>query len=102
LTLAAGNLRFLGAAVVHATSSAIVGISLGIVFYKSRIYKIFFGIVGLLCATALHGLFNFFIMKGTDVSIVSTISILWVVGIFVIFAFQKLAQLYTPYNNNQY
>jgi len=97
LTLAAGNLRFLGATVVHATTAAIVGISLGIVFYKSRIYKFFFGLVGILCAIALHALFNFFIMKDTDISIVSTISILWVIGIFVAFAFQKLSQLYTPY-----
>lgn len=99
LTLAAGNLRFLGATVLHAISAAIIGISLGIVFYKRRIYKIFFGLVGVLCATALHGLFNFFIMKDTDISIVTTISILWVVGIFVTFAFQKLSQLYTPYSN---
>lgn len=100
LTLATGNLRFLGATVLHSISGAIVGISLGIVFYKKRIYKIFFGIVGILGAIALHALFNFFIMKDTDISIISTISILWVVGIFVAFAFQKLSQLYTPYNNS--
>lgn len=98
LTLTAGNLRFLGATVVHATSAAIIGISLGIVFYKNHIYKFFFGLVGIIGATALHALFNFFIMKDTDISIISTISILWVVGIFVAFAFRKLSQLYIPYH----
>ena len=97
LTLATGNLRFVGATTLHAISAAIMGIALGVVFYKRRIYKIVFGIVGLAGATALHALFNFFIMKDTDVSIVTTISILWVVGIFIIFAFRKLGQLYTPY-----
>jgi len=97
LTLAVGNLRFLGATVVHSVSAAIVGISLGIVFYKGTFFKIFYSLVGIACATALHALFNFFIMKNTDIAIITTISILWVVGIFVTFAFQKLSQLYTPH-----
>lgn len=96
LTLAAGNLRFLGATVVHGVSAAIVGIALGVVFYKRWPFKVLFAIIGVAGATALHALFNFFIIKDTDISIITTISILWVVGIFIIFAFRKLGQLYTP------
>ena len=62
VSLLTGNLRFLGATLLHATASAVIGISLGLVFFKDKISKFFAVIVGIIIATALHSVFNFFII----------------------------------------
>jgi len=61
-----GNLRFVGAALTHSTSSALVGFFIGLSYYKNKFIKKLFLIIGLITASTLHSFFNFFIMKQGD------------------------------------
>jgi RsiW-degrading membrane proteinase PrsW (M82 family) len=61
-TIVTGDLRFIGATLLHTLSSATIGISLAFAFYHTRSARIFAAFYGLILAVALHTLFNFFIL----------------------------------------
>lgn len=56
------DLRFVGATLLHTLSSATIGVSIALSFYKSRALRALYALCGVILATALHTLFNFFIL----------------------------------------
>lgn len=102
--LVTGNLRFLGATVLHSLMAATIGVMIGLVFYKGAAAKATAATVGLLTASALHVLFNFFIMDMSPNNIVTTLGVLWVFGVFILLLVQKVKHLHPPrsYENQQY
>lgn len=92
VTLLTGNFRFLGAMLLHAVSSGIIGISLGLSFYQKWYMKRFFLIVGLLGAVTLHSIFNFLIISN-DKGLFSVFSLLWGVTIIVLLLFEQLRRM---------
>lgn len=87
-----GDLRFLGATLLHSVSSAIVGIALGIAWYHRRNYLIL-GLLGLILAIALHTIFNFFIIGTSGNFFLQAFGFLWVITIIIILIFEKLRRL---------
>jgi len=63
-TIVTGDLRFIGATLLHTLSSATIGIALALTFYKPARIRIMAAFGGLILAITLHTLFNFFILKG--------------------------------------
>lgn len=63
-SLLTGDLRFVGATLLHILASATIGLSLAFFFYSSRIMRIVALLVGVILAILLHTLFNFFILWG--------------------------------------
>ncbi len=62
-----GDLRFIGATLLHTLSSATIGVSLAYAYYKTVGTRRLFALLGVILATALHTLFNFFILgQGGD------------------------------------
>ncbi len=61
-SLIAGNFRSIGPMLIHLISSAILGIFIGLAFYKSKIKKFLYLILGFVSAVILHALFNFLII----------------------------------------
>jgi RsiW-degrading membrane proteinase PrsW (M82 family) len=61
-SIIAGNFRSIGPMLIHLVSSAMLGIFIGLAFYKSRIMKFLYTLLGLIIAIILHSLFNLFIM----------------------------------------
>lgn len=57
-----GNMRFLGATIVHIVSSAFIGIAIAFSFYAPRAVKFITIIVGIFVASLLHAYFNLSIM----------------------------------------
>ncbi len=57
-----GDLRFIGATLLHSLSSATIGVALALTYYKKPAAKRLAALVGLILAVALHTLFNFFIL----------------------------------------
>ena len=90
-----GNLRFIGATLLHVVASSIIGIFIGFSFYKRKIFKFFMIIIGLATAMILHSFFNFFIIKGTDESILAVFAGLWVAVIFLILILEKVKKIKT-------
>lgn len=87
-----GNLRFLGSTLLHAISSSMIGIALGLGFYLQKRRKRYV-LIGIFFAILLHSVFNLFIMKGSDENYLSVYSFLWVVTIINILIFEKLKRM---------
>ena len=84
-TVLNGDLRFIGATIVHTISSALVGIALALSFYAPRFIKLFAVIIGVASATLLHAYFNLTIMStnGT-LSTLQVFSRFWIAMVVVI------------------
>jgi len=94
--LITGNLRFLGATLLHVISSAIVGASVAFSFFhKEKLMRNVLG--GLLFATILHTLFNFFIINSGDTNLFKILIPLWLAVVILFFIFEKIKGLK---NNN--
>ncbi|OGI82634.1 hypothetical protein A3I95_01345 [Candidatus Nomurabacteria bacterium RIFCSPLOWO2_02_FULL_44_12] len=91
--LLTGQLRFLGSTLLHAVTSGIVGISMGLSLSMSPFLKKFYLLAGLLAAIALHSTFNFFIMKNTGGGFLQVFAFLWVTAIIVMLLFEKLRRV---------
>ena len=62
-TIIRGDLRFIGASLLHVLSSATIGIALALAFYKSAAVRRAAALAGVILAISLHTLFNFFILN---------------------------------------
>lgn len=58
-----GNLRFVGATILHTASSALVGLAIAFSFYGSRFIKVLATATCLIGASLLHAYFNLTIME---------------------------------------
>jgi len=63
-TVVTGDLRFIGATLLHTLSSATIGLGLALTFYKPGRVRLLATGIGLILAIMLHTLFNFFILRG--------------------------------------
>jgi len=88
-----GNLRFLGATVVHIVSSAIVGGFLSLSYCTGWFKKIVYLTIGIFVASGLHALFNFFIIVSDSTEMFKIFLALWLVAIFVIYFFEKVKKI---------
>jgi RsiW-degrading membrane proteinase PrsW (M82 family) len=61
-TVLTGDLRFIGATLLHTLSSSTIGVALAMSFYKSAAMRRLYALCGVVLAIALHTLFNFFIL----------------------------------------
>lgn len=96
VSLLTGSLRFLGANLLHSVSSALVGISLGLAYYRGWFAKKMHLVVGLLTAISLHSIFNFFIIHNNGKSFFGIFGFLWIVTIITLLLFEKLRRMSTP------
>jgi RsiW-degrading membrane proteinase PrsW (M82 family) len=89
-----GNFRFLGATLLHTAASAVVGASIAFSFFhKKNKRRNVAG--GILLATILHFIFNYFIIEsqGQGEKILRVFIPLWVVIIIIIFIFEKVKRI---------
>lgn len=82
-TLINGNMRFMGASLIHIISSATIGVMLALSFYKKRTDRIIYTIIGVLVAIVLHTSFNLFIIRQTEGNVFVVFGAVWV-GILVL------------------
>lgn len=83
-----GNLRFLGASLVHIVSSAFIGASIAFSFFHKE-HKTRNAVLGFIFAILLHGLFNYFIIK-TEENIFKVFLGIWALAIAIIYIIEKL------------
>ncbi|MEK7175686.1 MAG: PrsW family glutamic-type intramembrane protease [Patescibacteria group bacterium] len=94
IELLGGNLRFFGATLLHAVASGIFGIILGFSFYRGVFRKELYFFIGLIFATALHSIFNLFIINNyNNKNILGVYVFLWIVAIIVMLLFEKLKRI---------
>ena len=84
-TVLTGNLRFVGATLLHVLSSAVIGAAIGISFYKPRRTKHLFVAVGVILAILLHSTFNFLILNTPEEHLLRTFGFVWI-GVIALLA----------------
>jgi len=88
-----GNIRFVGASLLHTISSAAIGISMGLSFYKSRYAKQFYLFIGIITAIVLHTAFNFFIIKEASSITLATLGFVWITIVILMLFFEKIKKV---------
>lgn len=84
-TILSGNLRFVGATLLHVLSSAAIGAALGFSFYKPARAKRLYAFWGVVLAIILHSTFNFLILNTPEEHILRTFGLVWI-GLAVLLA----------------
>ncbi len=92
--LLTGELRFLGATLLHTVTSGIIGIAIGFSLHKKKIIKKEYFIIGLITAVTLHSLFNFFIIQNNGTDFLKVFLSLWIVTIVVMLFFEKIRKIH--------
>lgn len=91
-----GSMRFIGATLLHVASSGIIGAFISFSYYKNKILKFRFLLIGLALATILHTVFNSFIIRGEywgGMFNVIGFTMVWIVIIILILVFEKVKKL---------
>lgn len=88
-----GNLRFIGATLLHVVASGAVGLSKSLSFYKSARIKQTYFAVGITAAIVLHALFNFFIIVYKGESVFFVFGVLWVFVGALLLAFERVKKM---------
>jgi len=98
VAVTSGQLRFVGATLLHVLASGTVGVFLALAYYKSTSYKLVFGMIGLFIAIVLHALFNFFIMESGGETILGVFLFVWMGIIVLLLIFEKIKLLEARHN----
>ncbi|MEK7642139.1 MAG: PrsW family glutamic-type intramembrane protease [Patescibacteria group bacterium] len=85
-----GNMRFIGAMLVHVVSSAAVGFALGFVFYKGWLARIVAAIIGLGVAISIHAAFNISIVNADSSDTLRTFAWIWGAVVVLIILFEEV------------
>jgi RsiW-degrading membrane proteinase PrsW (M82 family) len=88
-----GNMRFVGATLLHTMSSAAIGMFIAFNFFDSKIKKFLWTIAGIISAILLHSLFNFFMIGNSSNASFMGLQYLWVVVIIVLLLFEKIKRV---------
>jgi len=84
-----GNLRFIGAGLLHVVSSGIIGVSLAFSFYKPRKKRVTFTILALILAVSFHTVFNLTLIYWDNSGAILTFGLVWIGAILLLLAFEK-------------
>ncbi|MFA6295006.1 MAG: PrsW family glutamic-type intramembrane protease [Candidatus Paceibacterota bacterium] len=85
-----GNMRFIGATLVHIVCSATVGFAMGYVFYRGYLAKCIALILGLSSAIALHAAFNISIINSGSANTLQTFAWVWGAVVILIVLFEEI------------
>ncbi len=89
------SLRFLGANLLHAASSGIIGIALAFAYYKDWAKQKLYLIAGLFVAVLIHSAFNFFITQNEGANSFGVFGFLWIAAILIMILFEKIRRIET-------
>src|SRR5207302_950677 len=87
-----GDLRFIGATLLHTLSSATIGVALALSFNKSPRVRKLSALGGVILAVALHTLFNFFILQGGSGGTFMVFLCIWLGIVLLLFTIEYVKQ----------
>jgi RsiW-degrading membrane proteinase PrsW (M82 family) len=94
-TIATGDLRFVGATLLHVLSSSLIGVALGLTFYWRKRLHYIAGTIGLFAAIWLHIAFNYLILNTPQEQILRTFSYVWI-GVILLLAILEYIKRIRP------
>ena len=89
-SIVTGNMRFMGATLLHIVSTATIGFAVGYFFYHGKIAKTIAAIVGLGAAIVIHTAFNLSIIEASPTETLKTFSWIWGAVIIMIILFEEI------------
>lgn len=92
-TIVHGNLRFIGASLLHIMSSATIGVTMAISFYKPRVERVLYTVAGVIIAIVLHTAFNLFIISSVEKNIFLIFGIVWIGIVVLLLLFEKVKHI---------
>ncbi len=93
-TAITGNLRFIGANLLHVVASATVGIFMAIEYYRPILSR-YAGVMGILFAIGLHTFFNLSIIGGGGEAVIAFYSV-WLGVIVILLGIEKVKHITNP------
>ena len=93
-TIVTGNLRFVGATLLHVLSSAVIGVFLAISFYKPRGARLRFAAAGVILAILLHSTFNFLILNAAEDHLLRTFGLVWLGLVFLLAVLEYIKRIH--------
>lgn len=94
-TVMTGNLRFIGATLLHILASAVIGVMIGFAFYEKRRVRVWYTIIGVILACLLHAAFNFFILNTDENELLRTFAFVWL-GVILLLAILEFVKRLRP------
>lgn len=88
-----GNLRFIGASLLHVVSSGIIGVSLAFSFYQSRKRCVILTVLALILAIVFHTGFNLAIVYWDNSGAVLAFGLVWLGVVLLLLAFEKAKKI---------
>ncbi len=92
-TIMTGNLRFVGASLLHTLCSALIGASIALTFYRKRMTRFAAMFLGLAGAIALHTVFNIFIMRESEAVTFAVFGFVWFLVIALMLVFERVKNI---------
>ena len=86
----AGNMRFVGASLLHTFTAGIIGIGIGLSFYKRNFLKFLYILTAFILAVAFHTAFNLTISHNPLVGTTYAFSAVWIGIAITILSFERL------------
>ncbi|HUO49963.1 MAG TPA: PrsW family glutamic-type intramembrane protease [Candidatus Paceibacterota bacterium] len=99
-TIQTGDLRFVGATLVHVLSSAIVGMALSFTFYRSKMARRLAVFIGVILASTLHATFNFFILNAGPQETLAVLTFVWAGVIILLAVLEWIKRIRVPKSTN--
>jgi len=84
-----GNLRFIGASLLHVVSSGFVGVSLAFSFYQPMSKRVTYVILALVLAIIFHTSFNLAIVHWENLGAMIAFALVWISVVFLLLAFER-------------
>ena len=88
-----GNMRFIGASLLHVVSSGMVGLSLALSFYKSWYQRVTYVSAGLSMAIIFHLIFNLLIIERGDEGTTTAFILVWAGVAVLLLAFERVKHI---------
>ena len=85
-----GNLRFVGSSLLHVMSSATIGASMAMSFYRNNRIKKEHLLSGVILAIILHTIFNLFIINESHGNVFLTFGMVWIGIVVLLLLFEKI------------
>ncbi|MDB5266457.1 MAG: hypothetical protein JWN89_272 [Parcubacteria group bacterium] len=91
-----GNLRFIGASLLHTVSSSVIGSALALSFYKTKRERKILVSIAFVAAVLIHTVFNLFIIEQNDLGTFLTFATVWSGITMLMLIFEKVKTLVPP------
>ena len=91
-----GSMRFLGADLLHAVTMSMVGLALGVAYFKSGRAKALYACIGLAIGITIHSVFNLLVSNADQTQSLYIFAGLWVLTAVSVFFWVRLSRMERP------